>query len=1517
PLSFAQQRMWFLNKYDTSSAAYNLPIAIRLTGRLDAAALRLAVADVVRRHESLRTRYPAVNGVGHQLVLPESTAPDIAVLSVPADEVSGWIEDFASRGFDVSVEVPLRLAVLRVSADVHVLVVVVHHIAADGASMAPLVRDLMVAYDAERRGVVPTWLPLSVQYADYSQWQREILGDEEDPASLAAAQIAFWRSKLAGLPERIDLPFDRPRRTTPSGGGKLYSFTIPAPTHDALLAVARERGASLFMTVHAAFAVLLARLSGSWDLAIGSPVAGRGEAELDDLVGMFVNTLVLRTDIEPQWSFEELLDHVRESDLAAFSHTELPFERLVEILDPVRAPSHHPLFQVALFFQNMRQVGLELPDITIEEVKFDSQVANFELQLTVVPTEEGEAMSAMFTYATDLFDESTIAGFARRFVRLLTVVAENTRVVVGDVEFLTSTERDVLLHQRNRTAYELASKSLLAGYRRAVSTDPDRTAVIYEGQHLSYAEFDARVNRLARLLIARGVGPESLVGIAMRRSLDLVVGIYAVLTAGGGYVPVDPDHPAERVAYVLDVARPVCLLTTARDEFAFSHEYACIEIDAINISDYSADRVTDAERLATVHGSATAYVIFTSGSTGRPKGVTVSRTAINNQLAWMQAEYPLGPGDVYLQKTAVTFDVSLWGYLMPLQAGATLVVATPDGHRDPKYIADTIASKQVTVTDFVPSMLAAFAAHAPSDQLISLRDVFTIGEALPPDTVASFAAVSAAKLHNLYGPTEAAVSITYWQTSGTELTSIPIGRPQWNSTVYVLDSRLNPVPDGVVGELYLAGAQLARGYLRRPDLTSDRFVANPFASSGARMYRTGDLVRWTSTGALEYLGRADFQVKFRGQRIELGEIETVLLAQPSVNQAAVVVSAVPGGEQLTGYVVPAPGWELNSATLRAAVAELLPSYMVPAKILILDAFPLNSSGKLDRRGLPSPRFETREYSAPIGLLEGSVASVFADVLEIEQVGRDDDFFALGGNSLSATRVAARVSALLDVHLPIRQVFANPTVAALAAWVDSQSVDRGRPQLVARPRPDEVPLSMAQQRMWLLNRFDTSSAAYNVVGAVRLTGSLDLQALRKAIADVVSRHEVLRTYYPHTSSGPVQALIPIEQVSLDVEPQLTPESDLLDRLRSTASQGFDVVAEVPVRIALFAVGSNEDADPSARDCVLLFVVHHIAADGWSMTPLTRDVMTAYVARTQGMEPGWESLPVQYADFVIWQREVLGSEEDHDSLISKQLDYWRGTLAGLPDELQLSPRRRPAVASYEAGIYRFAVSSEVVRALNRIAHASGATLFMAVHTAFAVLLARLSGTRDIAVGVPIAGRGERVLDDMVGMFVNTLVLRSQVDVGKSFVDLLADVTQRDLEAFAHADVPFERLVEALNPVRSQARHPVFQVMLSYQNLGQATLELPGLAVSEVPIDQQTGRFDLQLTVSDGNSGGLNVELTFATDLFDTEYATTFAHRLTQVLEAVTAEPEAVVGDIELLDAAERELVVSEWNATAHPT
>ncbi|WUD70187.1 amino acid adenylation domain-containing protein [Nocardia sp. NBC_00508] len=1525
PLSSAQRRMWFLNQFDAGSAAYNVPVAVRLTGALDVAALHAAIADVLNRHEILRTVYPqTAQGPAQVILPPDQAVPRFEVRTVAPEDVESAVAEAISITFDVTVEVPVNVALLRVAgADPagpvdHVLAMVVHHISADGFSLRPLTRDLMVAYAARAAGAAPNWMPLPVQYADYCIWQHELLGSESDADSRAAEQLAYWRRTLAGLPEQLDLPTDRPRPAVQSFSGGRVEVRVDAATHQALLDLAHDHSATLFMVVHTALAVLLARLAQTDDIAIGTPIAGRGEAVLDDLIGMFVNTLVFRTRIDSGEPFIELLARQRDADIQAFANADVPFERLVEVLDPVRSTARHPLFQVGFSFQNLAEASLELPDLTVSGLDLSTGLSQFDLHLIVADSyaESGAAagINGFLTYADNLFDASTAHTIVARLSRILDTIVRAPKTAVGEIAILSEAERADILMRRNATQRPAdASATLVSLLDAVVANSPDAVAVVADAPEgateLTYGELDARANRLARHLISLGVGPESRVVLALPRSVDLLVAMYATAKSGGAYVPVDPEQPAERTRYILEAVGPVCVLAGTR----FDTELApVLRLPELDLAGLDPTPISDTDRIVPLRPQHTAYVIFTSGSTGLPKGVAVPHDAIVNQLRWKNTEFGLDAADAILLKTAATFDLSVWEFWSAAVCGGRLIIAAPDGHRDPAYLTELMAREWVTTLHVVPSMLEALLTAGLPD---SLWRVLAIGEVLSAALAQRFRrAHPRTELFDLYGPTEAAVSVTCHRVTEGDEATVPIGVPEWNNRVYVLDGRLQPVPDGVVGELYLAGAQLARGYFGHAGLSAERFVPDPFGA-GERMYRTGDLAVWNRAGELEYRGRSDFQVKIRGFRVEPGEIETALLTLPGIAQAVVIArSDAHTGDRLVAYLVPSDdSANLDVAQVQSALGAVLPSYMVPSAFVVLDALPLNVNGKLDRPALPEPEFVATVYRAPSTPVEEIVAGIYADVLGVDRVGAEDDFFALGGNSLLATQVAARLGAALDTRVPVRALFEASTVAGLAFRSEQHAGVDGRRAPVAGPRPEQIPLSLAQQRMWFLNQFDPTSAVDNIPVAVRLAGPLDVTALRQAVADLVGRHETLRTRYPQTPAGPVQRVLEPSDVPIDLLPKRIGADEVAQEISGVLTKGFDVTVELPFRTALLQLSDTEH--------VLVFVAHHISADGWSMGPLTRDVMLAYAAHVAGVAPGWAPLPLQYADFGLWQRSVLGSEDDPHSPIVEQIDYWRSALAGLPDELPLpTDRLRPSVQSFAGRRVGFTIDADLYRELRALARAQNVTLFMVVHAAFAVLLARVSGTDDIAIGTPVAGRGEPEFDDMIGMFVNTLVLRTQVPGRLTFEELLARTRSTDLQAFAHADLPFERLVELLNPQRSTARHPLFQVSLTFDNLPEKRLELPGLRVEAVDFEVGTAKFDLSLAVREngaafdadaetGHDVGMYAEFSFASDLFDDATVQGFADRFGRILAAVAADPTEPVGDIDLLSSSERAIVLGE--------
>ncbi|GAB2858126.1 non-ribosomal peptide synthetase DhbF [Actinoallomurus bryophytorum] len=1063
-------------------------------------------------------------------------------------------------------------------------------------------------------------------------------------------------------------------------------------------------------------------------------------------------------------------------------------------------------------------------------------------------------------------------------------------------------------------AVRLRADGTLPGlFERQVGAAPDAPAVVFGDTTLTYAELNARANRLAHHLIGLGAGPEKIVALALPRSVELVTAVLAVAKTGAAYLPVDLQYPPHRIEQML---RGTCtLLLSMKDAAGGPAETPCLLLD-----DPDVVRALDAcpptnvaQRGRPLSPQHPAYVVYTSGSTGRPKGVMVPHDAIVSRLSWMQGEYALRSSDRVLHKASVSVDVAVWEVFWPLVAGAVLVVAEPGGHRDPAYLTSLIRREHVTTAHFVPSMLDAFVRTPEIAGCTSLRRVLCGGETLPGGLAERFRAVSDADLHHLYGLTETVVDVTSWKCTPSDGPRVPIGRPIRDTHVYVLDDRLRLVPPGVAGELYVAGAGLARGYLGRPAVTAERFLACPYEGPGERMYRTGDVARWNAGGNLEFIGRTDDQVKIRGYRVELREIQAALTAQRGITQAAVTVREDhPGDRQLIGYVV--TDETTDPARLRRTLARTLPDHMTPAAIVVLDALPLTPNGKLDRAALPAPGYATTDRSSRTPH-EEILARLFAETLHLDRVGIDDGFFDLGGHSLLATRLISRIRTTLGIEVPIRALFETPTVAGLAR--DLAYAGNARPVLTAGSRPDVIPLSSSQQRLWFLNRLEGPSATYNMPVALRLSGELDTGALAAALADVTGRHETLRTVFPETGGAPRQVVLPPQAARPRLHGVHVTEAGLPEALTEAAAPGFDLTREPPLRAHLLTLAAGHEPRH-----VLLLVLHHIAADGWSMTPLTHDLATAYQARRTGRPPQWTPLPVQYADYALWQRELLGSRTDPDSVLSEQLGYWTTAFHEIPDQLQLpTDHPRPSVATHRGATVPFDISAHLHDRLLRLAQRNNATLFMVLHAAYATLLTRLGAGTDIPVGVPIAGRTDDALDPLIGFFVNTLVLRTGTAGNPTFAQLIRQTRETTLRAYQNQDLPLEQLIEAISPARSTAYNPLFQVMFALDNNATAHFELPGLSITEQRVDMGIAKFDLFLNLAegpgpDGTPSGISGAFEYATDLFDRHTVEAMAQRLERILEQIASDSDVPIGDLDILTPSERHRLLHEWNDTTRP-
>ncbi|WP_439678571.1 amino acid adenylation domain-containing protein [Embleya sp. MST-111070] len=1749
---------------DAAYDAYHVQFVYHLTGRVEPERMRAAGRALLDRYANLRVAFvPDARGEYVQLVPGHLELPwqHHDLTRHDEEELERLLAEDRDARFDPAVPPLLRMSLLTLDAERSELVFTAHHALFDGWSVPLLMRDLLRLYAS---GGDESVLPRVRGYRDFLAW---LTRQDRDAAARA------WADELAGIDEPTLLAAGSAGRTAAGDTGQL-DVPLPADLTHGLSRRAAELGVTLNTLLQGAWGVLLGRLTGRREVVFGATVSGRPAAvpDVDSMVGLFINTLPVRVDCGAATTFAELLTTLQRRQAALLDHHQFG---LAEIQ---RAAGVGVLFDSVVVFESFPVDRVGLSEANAESGVAISGLTPFSgthYPLAVTADADPQLRIAI-QYQHHAFDHAAVAGIGARLVRVLTHLVADPHLPLARLDVLEPAELQRVLVEWNDTARPVPATTIPELFRARVASTPDATAVVFEDTAVTYAELDRRVDALTRRLRARGVAPESVVAVVLPRSIEMIVALLAVHRAGGAYLPIDPAYPAERIAYLRADARPRVTITLA--DTPGTDDVETLVIDEPDGEEIAGGRPTPA---TSAHP---AYVLYTSGSTGRPKGVVVEHAAIVNRLLWMREHYHVTPDDRILQKTPLGFDVSVWEVFLPLISGATLVLARPDGHRDPTYLANLIRRAGVTITHFVPSMLQAFLQEPAAADCASLRQVVCSGEALSPALRDRYHTIMTAPLDNLYGPTEAAVDVTATPCPPSEPGPVTIGRPVWNTRVHVLSPHLTAVPPGAVGELYLAGDQLARGYTGRPGLTAERFVADPFGTPGTRMYRTGDLVRWDREGRLEFLGRADDQVKIRGFRIEPGEIENTLTDHPGIEQAVLLAREAPSGDRrLVAYVVPdrthAPavanvtrmrregrleGVELHempngmlvharnrsnttflydeiferdeylrsgirlpegacvidvgghvglfslylktrrpdcrilafepipelaemfrtnaalhdidavvttcgiagepgravftyypdmsllsgrfadedeerhmleqvlrneregtdpatgpedltellterlhsvpvevelrtlsevireheltvvdllkvdaekseldvltgiepehwpiirqivaevhdidgrrdvivdllrahgfhttveasaelagtgmysihairphlpvepaagptvaeqwyspdrlTAALRAHAEAELPEYMVPSAFVVMDRLPVTANGKLDRAALPAPEHTVggrgRAARTP---LEEVLCALFADVLGLPAIGIDDDFFALGGHSLLATRLVGRLRTTLAADVPIRTVFDAPTVAELAGRLPIGS--RTRPELRRVPdRPAHVPLSFAQRRLWFIDRFDGPSATYNLPLVLRLTGSLDLPALGAAVRDVTARHESLRTLIAEDEHGvPYQRVLSVEELPpdagvVDVEPAADAEA-----IARAASRPFNLTSEPPIRATVFRQGEREH--------VLLLLLHHIAGDGESLGPLVRDLGAAYAARLRGEAPRLPELPVQYVDYTLWQRELLGDEDDPNSVWATQSAFWQHELAGLarPRELPVD-RPRTQEGNGRGGLLTFVIDPELRAAVRAFAAARGATAPMVLQAALAVLLRRLGGGDDITIGSPIANRTDEALADLVGFFLNTWVLRVRLPGEPSFGEVVDQVRHRALAAYDHQDVPFERLVELIDPERSSPDQPLFRVMLAWQSIAHDDVELPGLDATLEPTHTATTKFDLCFNMADIADVGVVVNLEYAADLFDPSTVQDIVDRLLATLRESIADPDAPIG------------------------
>jgi amino acid adenylation domain-containing protein len=1533
PLSFAQQRLWFFDQLEPGSPVYNLSRSVKLQGQLKVAALEQSINEIIRRHEVLRTAFQTRDGEPVQVILPEISIklPVVDLRSFSPEqreaEIQRWAKIQAQQSFDLTTAPLLNVLLLQLAEQEYILLFTIHHIVADGWSTGIIIRELAALYESfytEQPCELPS---LSIQYADFAVWQRTWLQKE-----VFAAQMQYWKQQLNGDLPILELPIAKPRSKYQTFVGKTQQFTLSPTLTTELKALSQKQGVTLFMTLLAAFQTLLYRYTGQEDILVGSPIANRNHREVEELIGFFVNTIVLRTQLKGDSSFTNLLKQVREVTLGAYTHQDLPFELLVEELQPQRQLSHTPIFQVMFALQNTPQEELKLTGLSIRQESIDTETSGFDLSLDI--TEKNNCLIGLWEYNSNLFDADDITRLQGHFHTLLEGIVTNPEQRLSELPLLTPNEQHQLLVEWNNTQIDYSiDRCIHQLFEAQVEKTPDAVAVVFNNESLTYQELNQRANQVARLLVNLGAKAGQFIGILKQRDINFLIAILAIFKVGGAYIPIDSTYPPDRINYMVNNSEVKFLLTDSYCDIGLLKN--CPQLKYLifldvkpskhafpTIADLEIYEQLDFDKLPKenlkVNNTITdpAYMIYTSGSTGLPKGAIIRHIgAINHIYAQFDA-LDLDKNLTFLQSAPASSDISVWQFLAPIIIGGKTIIVDTQTVCEPEKLFEIIQEQDITIIELVPvvilSLLEYICRLSANERLLpSLKWMMVTGESAPVALVNQWLQLyPSIKVVNAYGPTEAADDITQFiidKPLSESQRTVPIGKPLANLNLYILDSQMQLLPIGVPGEICVSGFGVGLGYWKNEASTKLSFIPNPFIANAKPLpgtdidyiYKTGDLGRWLPDGNIEFLGRIDHQVKIRGFRIELGEIEAVINQHSSISASVVVVwEDETGNKSLVAYVTLQPNRILSIPELRRFLESKLPSYMLPTAFITLEELPLTPNGKVDRRALPTPdltQLIPKPHSAaPSTPIEEILTGIWAEVLGIKQVGIHDNFFELGGHSLLATQVISRVRKTFELDIPLQRLFEFPTIAELAKEIQ-QTSNQGISAITPVPRDGNLPLSFAQARLWLLEQLNPDSSIYNMPAAVHLLGELNVEALERSINEIICRHEVLRTTFVLVDGQPLQVIAPQVQLKIPVvDLQNLPKAEREEEIQRLSAEEFQIpfdFTQAPLlRCKLLYLGEQEH--------ILLFAIHHIVFDGWSTDIFIRELAAIYTAFVAGEPSPLPALPIQYADFAVWQRQQLQGER-----LESLLAYWKQQLANLP-VLQLpTTRPRIEVKTNRGASHSFVIPATVAQDLRSLSQQAGVTLFMTLLASFKILLQRYTNQDDIVVGTDVASRDRAEIEPLIGFFINLLVLRTDLSGNPTFLELLQRVRTQTLAAYAHQDLPFDELVRELQPDRHLSNTvPLFQVLFVLQNTPNSTLELPGLSLNLLPLESQTTRFDLALFILETEQG-IEGKWQYNADLFAANTITSLTNHWQTLLNSIISQPPSRINTLEMLTEAEK--------------